>query len=323
MSQLTTWQKAPFLQSQESTTTLTPGSYRQDGSGQTFTSDTTVSSNLTVYAKWKPNSSVSEKLEQLDKDGVTETTVVTIKDLISTETSLTQEELKKLAEDIKTSDKNISLDLSGVTVENNAIPSDTFKDCDNITSVTLPDKVTTIGSGAFEGCTGLTEVTIPDTVTSIEDGAFTGCTNVTEVAFEGNAPSMGKDVFGGCDNLDTVVSEPGATGFNDTTFTNSLPTDQSGKPIATVKYRPTITVTLAKTNDATIGLTNTKDTTFTVNTFNSYAWYLDGIKETTTDTTSHTYTTTNLSAGNHTVMVLVNGNRSATATITVTTTANY
>ena len=47
-----------------------------------------------------------------------------------------------------------------------------FDDCSSLTSVTIPNSVTSIGSGAFRGCESLTSVTIPNSVTSIGYGAF-------------------------------------------------------------------------------------------------------------------------------------------------------
>ena len=47
-----------------------------------------------------------------------------------------------------------------------------FSDCSRLTSVTIPDSVTSIGHDVFEGCRGLTSVTIPSSVTSIGYGAF-------------------------------------------------------------------------------------------------------------------------------------------------------
>ena len=46
-----------------------------------------------------------------------------------------------------------------------------------LTSLTIPDGVTSIGPYAFSGCTGLTSLAIPDSVTSIGSSAFSGCSD--------------------------------------------------------------------------------------------------------------------------------------------------
>ncbi len=50
-----------------------------------------------------------------------------------------------------------------------------FKDCQKITSVIIPNSVTSIERHAFRACSGLTSVTIPNSVTSIGEYAFASC----------------------------------------------------------------------------------------------------------------------------------------------------
>lgn len=44
-----------------------------------------------------------------------------------------------------------------------------------LSSITLPQNLTSIGNNAFNGCSGLRDISIPSGVTSIGDGAFKGC----------------------------------------------------------------------------------------------------------------------------------------------------
>ena len=69
--------------------------------------------------------------------------------------------------------------LSGKTVSE--ICENCFKDKTAITSLTIPNSVTSIGSSAFEGCSKLTSITIPDSVTSIGYSAFKNCTSMRRI----------------------------------------------------------------------------------------------------------------------------------------------
>ena len=62
-----------------------------------------------------------------------------------------------------------------------SIGSYAFLDCRSLTSVTIPNNVTSIGGGAFHNCRSLTSVTIPNSVTSIGKGAFSKCSSLTSV----------------------------------------------------------------------------------------------------------------------------------------------
>ena len=108
--------------------------------------------------------------------------------------------------------------MTSVTIPNNVttIWGTTFTGCSSLTNLTIGSSVTSIGMYAFEDC-GFTNVTIPERVTSIGDFAFEGCGACTqqlrEVYFKGNAPSLGGvNVFLGADNV-TVYYLPGTTGW--------------------------------------------------------------------------------------------------------------
>lgn len=69
-----------------------------------------------------------------------------------------------------------------------------YQGIQSITSVTIPNSVTSIGNYAFAFCSGLTSVAIPDSVTSIGDSAFSGCSALTRVMIP-VATVLGIDAF--------------------------------------------------------------------------------------------------------------------------------
>ena len=74
--------------------------------------------------------------------------------------------------------------------------------------------VTSIGLGAFQGCHSLTSVTIPDSVTSIGSFAFAFLSNLEAVIFKGNAPTLEEGSLGGGYGVDALVYvSSSATGF--------------------------------------------------------------------------------------------------------------
>ena len=66
----------------------------------------------------------------------------------------------------------IAEEYGGLPVKN--IYDSAFRGNKTITSVVIPDSVTSIGGGAFAYCSALTSVVIPNSVTSIGTGAFYG-----------------------------------------------------------------------------------------------------------------------------------------------------
>jgi hypothetical protein len=73
---------------------------------------------------------------------------------------------------------NVPAKINGKNVTSIRNP---FYNKTDLTSVTLPNSLISIGSNAFYGCTGLTSITVPDSVTSIGLGAFEGCVNLSSI----------------------------------------------------------------------------------------------------------------------------------------------
>ncbi len=123
--------------------------------------------------------------------------------------------------------------FDGCTYSVKDIVEDAFKGCTGLTSVTIPNSVTSIGYNAFDGCTGLTSVTIPNSVTSIVSFAFSGCTGLTSVTISNSVTSIRSYAFYGCTGL-TSVTIPnsvtsigiyafyGCTGLTSVTIPNSM-----------------------------------------------------------------------------------------------------
>ena len=87
-----------------------------------------------------------------------------------------------------------NIDMSNTAV--NTLPLSTFYSCTSLTSITLPDSLTSIGINAFLGCTSLTSITLPEGLTSIGSTAFFNCTSISLVtSLPTIPPSIGSGVF--------------------------------------------------------------------------------------------------------------------------------
>lgn len=121
------------------------------------------------------------------------------------------------------------LKYRGRTMNVVGVSNDAFKNCKVLTSVTISESVTSIGSEAFLGCCNLTDVllnsnsfvsasrydtsmktifgeqvkhyVIGNSVTSIGNGAFYDCSSLTSVAIGSGVTSIGHYAFYQCSNL--------------------------------------------------------------------------------------------------------------------------
>ncbi|MDE5886543.1 MAG: leucine-rich repeat domain-containing protein, partial [Muribaculaceae bacterium] len=90
--------------------------------------------------------------------------------------------------------------------------------CSSLTSVTIPDSVTSIRNSAFYGCSSLTSVTIGNSVTSIGEYTFSGCSSLTSVTIGNSVTSIGWAAFEDCSSLTSVTIPDSVTSIGSYTF---------------------------------------------------------------------------------------------------------
>lgn len=126
-----------------------------------------------------------------------------------------------------------SVEYYGTIYRVTSIGEYALNNCDELTSVVIPDCVTTIGRYAFNACDILSSIIIPNGVTTIEEGTFRGsgiksieipasittikenafesCNNLTSINIPDNVTEIGKEIFYYCNKLAEVTIGSGIT----------------------------------------------------------------------------------------------------------------
>lgn len=92
-------------------------------------------------------------------------------------------------------------DLAGATKIGNFV----FTGCTALTSIIIPDTVTSLGSNVFTSCTSLTSIIIPDSVLSMGDNMFQYCTALTTAVIGNGIQTLASSAFNSCSNLESVT----------------------------------------------------------------------------------------------------------------------
>ena len=110
--------------------------------------------------------------------------------------------------------------------------SSVFNDCTSLTSITIPAGVTSIGGDFFYGCASLKSVTLPDSLWDAGGCTFMYCTSLTSVRLPANLRDIAWWMFKDCTSLTSVTiprgtvevkkeAFDGCTSLKNVTFTGS------------------------------------------------------------------------------------------------------
>ncbi len=86
-----------------------------------------------------------------------------------------------------------------------------FNDCTQLSSITIPESITTIGNWAFQSCSSLTTITLPNEVSEIFREAFGNCSNLESIYLPRSLKTIGRNVFPYCLKLKDIYYEGSST----------------------------------------------------------------------------------------------------------------
>lgn len=95
---------------------------------------------------------------------------------------------------------------------------DMFRECNRLTSIIVPNTITSIGKRAFYGCTQLSDVSISDNVTSIREMAFYKCSSLSNIKWGVSIQRIEKSAFEDCRKLVNVDFNEGLTSIEEKAF---------------------------------------------------------------------------------------------------------
>ncbi len=97
--------------------------------------------------------------------------------------------------------------VSSITIPNTVttIEEYAFFNCGCLRYINIPNTVTSIGEGAFECCSNLLSINIPNSLTTINSHTFNTCSNLTSITIPNSVTHIGIGAFNGCTNLTSIT----------------------------------------------------------------------------------------------------------------------
>ena len=97
-----------------------------------------------------------------------------------------------------------------------------FYACANLSSIVIPNSVTTIGWGAFSSCTSLSSVIIQRGVINIDGDAFYGCSSLSNITIPDSVTEIYERAFSSCTSLKSVTIPNSVTSIGNAAFSNCV-----------------------------------------------------------------------------------------------------
>lgn len=117
--------------------------------------------------------------------------------------------------------------LTTITAGSSTSALGAFGGCTALTSIEIPEGVTTIGAYAFYNNTLLNRIVIPESVTTIGTYAFANCTGITgNLIIPDTVTSIGASFVNNCTNIDYLEINTTDT-LNDTVFQGTYKTNST------------------------------------------------------------------------------------------------